>query len=122
LAIASPVISSGSADALATPAGRHNEGHGRRLTMAFEALESYPVLVESRNRVLRLFESGRPSISDVVGAVEADLALTVTVVRLANQLDGPTRGKIDSVVAGVDRAAARHHPRDRQPRPDVRLL
>jgi HD-like signal output (HDOD) protein/DNA-binding CsgD family transcriptional regulator len=90
------------ADALATPAGRHNEGHGRRLTMAFEALESYPVLVESRNRVLRLFESGRPPISDVVAAVEADLALTVTVVRLANQLDAPLRGKIDSVVAGVD--------------------
>jgi putative nucleotidyltransferase with HDIG domain len=102
LAIASPSLSSVPADSLATPAGRHNEGHGRRLTMAFEALESYPVLVESRNRVLRLFESGRPSISDLVAAVEADLALTVTVVRLANQLDGPTRGRIDSVVAGVE--------------------
>jgi putative nucleotidyltransferase with HDIG domain len=102
LAIASPPLSGGSSDALANPAGRHNEGHGRRLTMAFEALESYPVLVESRNRVLRLFENGRPSISDVVAAVEADLALTVTVVRLANQLEGPTRGRIDSVVGGVE--------------------
>ena len=35
----------------------HNEGHGRRLTAAFEALEAFPVLVESRNRVLRLFRS-----------------------------------------------------------------
>ena len=26
--------------------GRHNEGHGRRLTAAFEALESFPALAE----------------------------------------------------------------------------
>src|SRR5471032_3075206 len=79
----------------------HNEGHGRRLTTAFEALEAYPVLVESRNRVLRLFEDGEPSVGDVVSAVEADVALTVTVVRLANQVEGPTHARIDSVVTGV---------------------
>ena len=32
---------------------RHNEGHGRRLTAAFEALEAFPALAESRNRLLR---------------------------------------------------------------------
>ncbi len=53
----------------------HNEGHGRRLTAAFEALEAFPVLAESRNRVLRLFESGEPSSADVVAAVEADVSL-----------------------------------------------
>jgi putative nucleotidyltransferase with HDIG domain len=79
----------------------HNEGHGRRLTAAFEALEAYPVLVESRNRVLRLFEDGEPSMADVVSAVESDVALSVTVVRLANAIEGPTAGRIDSVVAGV---------------------
>jgi putative nucleotidyltransferase with HDIG domain len=95
-------MSSSALEPYSAPVQRHNEGHGRRLTTAFEALESYPVLVESRNRVLRLFENSRPSISDVVAAVEADLALTVTVVRLANQIDGPMRGRIDSVVAGVE--------------------
>jgi len=85
----------------------HNEGHGRRLTAAFEALEAYPVLVESRNRVLRLFEDGDPSTSDVVSAVESDVALTVTVVRLANQVDGPNAGRIDSVVSGVEALSAR---------------
>src|ERR1700759_1945812 len=95
-------MSSGPLDPYAATSPRHNEGHGRRLTTAFEALESYPVLVESRNRVLRLFESGRPSISQVVAAVEADLALTVTVVRRANHLGGPMRGRIDSVVTGVE--------------------
>jgi len=89
-------------DPYATRERHHNEGHGRRLTTAFEALEAYPVLVESRNRVLRLFEDGEPSVGDVISAVEADVALAVTVVRLANQVDGPTAGRVDSVVAGVD--------------------
>jgi len=79
----------------------HNEGHGRRLTAAFEALEAYPVLVESRNRVLRLFENGDPATADVVSAVEADVALAVTVIRLANQLDGPMAGRVDTAVAGI---------------------
>jgi putative nucleotidyltransferase with HDIG domain len=85
----------------------HNEGHGRRLTAAFEALEAYPVLVESRNRVLRLFEDGEPPMAEVVAAVEADVSLTVTVVRLANQLEGPLAGKVDSAVAGVEALSPR---------------
>ena len=44
----------------------HNEGHGRRLTAAFEALEAFPVLAESRNRVLRLFAQERAATADVV--------------------------------------------------------
>ena len=59
----------------------HNEGHGRRLTAAFEALEAFPMLVESRNRVLRLFEAGEPSTADVVAAVEGDVSLAVTVLQ-----------------------------------------
>src|ERR1700729_137760 len=63
----------------------HNEGHGRRLTAAFEALEAFPVLVESRNRVMRLFEAGEPATADIVAAVEADVALAVAVMRLLEQ-------------------------------------
>ena len=37
-----------------TPQPEAAEGHGRRLTAAFEALEAFPALAESRNRVLRL--------------------------------------------------------------------
>ncbi len=80
----------------------HNEGHGRRLTAAFEALEAFPILVESRNRVMRLFEAGDPSTADVVAAVEADVALAVAVLRLANQIEGRTRGRVDSAVAAVE--------------------
>jgi putative nucleotidyltransferase with HDIG domain len=80
----------------------HNEGHGRRLTAAFEALEAYPVLVESRNRILRLFEDGEPSGSHVVNAVEGDVSLAVTVLRLANQVEGPRQGRVDSAVSGIE--------------------
>src|SRR5271165_3604680 len=80
----------------------HNEGHGRRLTAAFEALEAFPMLVESRNRVLRLFEAGEPSTADVVSAVEADVALAVSVLRLANQIDGRSRGRVESAVTAVE--------------------
>ena len=40
---------------------RHNEGHGRRLTAAFEALEAFPALAESRNRLLRVVRQERVS-------------------------------------------------------------
>ncbi|MFZ0091962.1 MAG: HDOD domain-containing protein [Solirubrobacteraceae bacterium] len=89
-------------DPYATHERHHNEGHGRRLTTAFHALEAYPVLVESRNRVLRLFEHGDPTVADIVAAVQADVALSVAVVRLANQVQGPRRGRVDSVLAGVE--------------------
>src|SRR6516165_7582620 len=80
----------------------HNEGHGRRLTAAFEALEAFPVLAESRNRVLRLFEAGDPATADLVAAVEGDVALAIAVLRLANRVDGRLRGRVDSAVKGVE--------------------
>lgn len=60
------------------------------------------MLVESRNRVLRLFEAGDPATADVVAAVESDVALAVTVLRLANQVDGRRHGLVDSAVQGVE--------------------
>ena len=85
-------------DPYASRERHHNEGHGRRLTAAFEALEAFPALAESRNQVIRLFEGGDPSTAEVVAAVEGDVALAVTVLRLANRVEGRGRGKIDSVV------------------------
>ena len=58
----------------------HNEGHGRRLTAAFEALEAFPVLVESRNRVLRLFENGEPPVGDVVAGCVSEVTGDVGAV------------------------------------------
>ena len=89
-------------DPYGTRARHHNEGHGRRLTTAFEALEAFPVLVESRNRILRLFEDREPSTGDVVAAIESDVALSVTVLRLANQVEGRTHGRVDTAVKGME--------------------
>jgi putative nucleotidyltransferase with HDIG domain len=85
----------------------HNEGHGRRLTSAFEALEAYPVLVESRNRLLNLFEDTEPATADVVAAIEGDVALAVSVLRLSNQLDTKLRGRVDSAVKSVEILSAK---------------
>ncbi len=81
---------------------RHNEGHGRRLTAAFEALEAFPALAESRNRLLQVVQAERISASDVVAAVESDVALVISVLRLGNQVEGRTRGKVESVVQAVE--------------------
>src|SRR3954465_3365285 len=81
---------------------RHNEGHGRRLTAAFEALEAFPALAESRNRLLRVVRQERVSTGEGVAAVESDVALVISVLRLGNQVEGKTRGKVESVVQAVE--------------------
>src|SRR5271170_3321703 len=81
---------------------RHqNEGHGRRLTMAFEALEAFPALAESRDRLLSVVSKDHVATADVVAAVESDVALIIAVLRLANRsLDG--RARVDTAVAAVE--------------------
>jgi putative nucleotidyltransferase with HDIG domain len=92
-----------STDSGSAPVQRqHNEGHGRRLTAAFEALEAFPALAESRNRLLRLASAERVSPADMVATVESDIALVISVMRLANQLDGPRQGRVESVVKAVE--------------------
>jgi putative nucleotidyltransferase with HDIG domain len=84
------------------PGERHqNEGHGRRLTMAFEALEAFPALAESRDRLLMVISKDHVATADVVSAVESDVALIIAVLRLANRVnDG--RIKVDTVVGAVE--------------------
>ncbi|HET9093814.1 MAG TPA: HDOD domain-containing protein [Solirubrobacteraceae bacterium] len=80
----------------------HNEGQGRRLTAAFEALEAYPMLLATRNRVVELFDDGEPATADLINAVEGDLALTLHVMRLANRGESSGRGGVESVVQAVE--------------------
>jgi putative nucleotidyltransferase with HDIG domain len=78
------------------------EGHGRGLTHALEALEVYPALAESRDRLLRLVGEEQPSTSDMVVAVESEPALAIAVLRLANRRTHPRGGKIVSVRDAVE--------------------
>jgi HD-like signal output (HDOD) protein/DNA-binding CsgD family transcriptional regulator len=90
-------------NAPAQPTGeRHqNEGHGRRLTLAFEALEAFPALAESRNRLLAVISKDNVATADVVAAVESDVALITAVLRLANRAQAAA-GKVDTAVGAVE--------------------
>jgi len=90
-----------SAPASASGERHQNEGHGRRLTIAFEALEAFPALAESRDRLLTVVARDHVATADVVTAVESDVALITAVLRLANQVQG-RRGRVDTVVAAVE--------------------
>jgi putative nucleotidyltransferase with HDIG domain len=69
--------------------------------MAFEALEAFPALAESRDRLLTVIAKDHVATADVVTAVESDVALIIAVLRMANQAQGG-RGRIDTAVAAVE--------------------
>jgi putative nucleotidyltransferase with HDIG domain len=90
----------------ATPAAiaasqRPSEGHGRRLTAAFTALESFPALAESRNRLLAVVSGEHVATTSVVAAVESDVALVVAVLRMANERTPKGRPHVESIVEAV---------------------
>lgn len=97
---------SGRAGSAANAAGaggeRHqNEGHGRRLMLAFEALDAFPALSESRQRLLSVISKDNVATADVVTAVESDVALIIAVMRLAN--DARTSAeRVETVVQAVE--------------------
>jgi putative nucleotidyltransferase with HDIG domain len=99
--VAAAANGSVSESASPAPVRRQGEGHGRRLTTAFEALEAFPALAESRNRLLAVVEKDHVATADIVTAVESDVALSIAVLRLANQVQG-SRGRVDTVVAAVE--------------------
>jgi putative nucleotidyltransferase with HDIG domain len=80
----------------------HNEGHGRRLTAAFEALEAFPALAESRDRILRVVRDERSSTGDLVGAIESDVALVIAVLRIANRGRSSKKGKLASIPKAIE--------------------
>jgi putative nucleotidyltransferase with HDIG domain len=74
---------------------------GSRLAEAFETVERYPVLVESRERVITAATSDTARPGDIVEAVESDVALTIAVLRQANRT-GHKAGGIAGVPAAVE--------------------
>jgi len=79
--------SNGKVSAQAAPKGpsRAAPAPGSRLAEAFEAVERFPVLIESRDRVITAATAETARVSEIVGAVEADVALAISVLRYANK-------------------------------------
>ncbi len=75
---------------------------GARLAAAFEAVERFPALVESRSRVMRAATADAPRVGELVRAVEADVALTIAVLRAANRSRSTSDTGIGSVPEAVD--------------------
>jgi putative nucleotidyltransferase with HDIG domain len=74
---------------------------GSRLAEAFEAVERFPVLIESRERVMRAATAETSRLGELVEAVESDVALTIAVLRFANR-SGMVAGGIAGVPAAID--------------------
>lgn len=73
---------------------------GARLAAAFEAVEKFPALIESRARVMQAATADTPRIGELVEAVETDVALTIAVLRFANRTSGG--GSVGGVPAAID--------------------
>jgi HD-like signal output (HDOD) protein len=69
--------------------------------VAFEALEVFPALAESRDRLLSGLNNGRIATADIVSAVESDVALVIAVLRLANTAQ-PGRARVETTRSAVE--------------------
>jgi putative nucleotidyltransferase with HDIG domain len=74
---------------------------GSRLADAFEAVERFPVLVESRERVIDAATGDQPRVSELVEAVESDVSLTISVLRFANR-SGLVAGGVGGIPEAVE--------------------
>jgi putative nucleotidyltransferase with HDIG domain len=74
---------------------------GSRLADAFEAVERFPVLIESRDRVIAAATAENARVSDLVEAVESDVALSISVLRFANR-NGLVAGGVGGVPEAVE--------------------
>ena len=81
--------------------GRGAPAPGSRLAEAFEAVERFPVLIESRERVIAAATAETARVGELVEAVEADVALAISVLRFANR-GGMTAGGVSGVPDAVD--------------------
>ena len=83
----------------ATRGGR-SAAPGERLAAAFEAVEKFPTLIESRSRVMEAATAETARVGELVEAVESDVALTIAVLRFANR--SSVNGPVGGVPAALD--------------------
>jgi putative nucleotidyltransferase with HDIG domain len=74
---------------------------GARLAAAFDAVEKFPVLIESRARVMRAATAETARVAELVDVVESDVGLAISVLRVANRSDAPGV-TVSSIPAAID--------------------
>jgi putative nucleotidyltransferase with HDIG domain len=74
---------------------------GARLAAAFEAVEKFPVLIESRARVMRATTAETARLGELVETVESDVGLAIAILRFANRSGAATAG-VASVAEAVE--------------------
>ena len=74
---------------------------GSRLAEAFEAVERFPILIESRERVIRAATAETARVGELIDAVEGDVGLAISVLRFANRA-GMVAGGVAAVPEAVD--------------------
>ena len=84
------------------PPKRPTPGRSHRLPAAFEKLESLPALAESRNRLQLAVAAERPSAGELIAAIEADIALVVAILRLANRVGSKRRGQVFTIPQAIE--------------------
>jgi putative nucleotidyltransferase with HDIG domain len=92
---------SAAAAEMGAKAGRGAPAPGSRLAEAFEAVERFPVLIESRERVIAASTAETARVGDLVETVESDVALAISVLRFANR-GGMSAGGVAGVPDAVD--------------------
>jgi putative nucleotidyltransferase with HDIG domain len=83
------------------PGSSDKPAPGSRLAAAFESVERFPVLIESRERVMQAATLEPARVSELVETVESDVALTIAVLRLANHSSAAPTG-VASIPEAVD--------------------
>ena len=81
--------------------GRGAPAPGSRLAEAFEAVERFPVLIESRERVIAAATADTTRVGELVEAVEADVSLSISVLRFANR-SGLVSGGVGGIPDAVE--------------------
>jgi HD-like signal output (HDOD) protein/DNA-binding CsgD family transcriptional regulator len=72
-----------------------------RMVLAFEALETFPALAESRTRLLSVLADDHHATAEVISAVESDVALAAAMLRLANAR-APGRERVETVAGAAE--------------------
>jgi putative nucleotidyltransferase with HDIG domain len=73
---------------------------GARLAAAFEAVEKFPILLESRERVMQAATAETARVGELVEVVESDVGLAIAVLRFANRSAGA--GSAGTIPAAID--------------------